>query len=232
MSKSRGNVVNPDAIVEQHGADALRLYEMFMGPLEQSKPWQMAGVEGVSRFLARVWRTIADEDAETPSLNTAVQDADPTGEQDRLIHKTIKAVTEDADRLSFNTAISRMMEFTNAFSSMETRPKSVCERFTLLLAPFAPHLAEELWELLGHRESLAYEPWPSYDESKIAETTVEVPVQINGKVRGRVRVPAGADRDAMTAAAKADGAVAGYLDGKTVVKAIAVPGRLVNFVVK
>ena len=232
MSKSRGNVVNPDAIVEKYGADSLRLYEMFMGPLEQSKPWQMAGVEGVSRFLARVWRTVADEHAEEPALNAAVQDVAPTEEQDRLLHRTVKAVTEDADRMSFNTAISRMMEFTNAFAAMETQPKTLCERFTLLLAPFAPHLAEELWALLGHGESLAHEPWPTFDEGKIAESSVEVPVQINGKVRGRVRVPAGAGSDAMTAAAKADEAVAGYLDGKTVVKAIAVPGRMVNFVVK
>ena len=230
MSKSRGNVVNPDAIVERYGADSLRLYEMFMGPLEQSKPWQMSGVEGVSRFLARAWRTIADEHADDPALNPAVQDVEPTEEQDRLLHKTIRAVTEDADRMSFNTAISRMMEFTNAFSSMEPRPKSACERFVLLLAPFAPHLAEELWSLLGHDDTLAYEPWPAWDEAKIAESSVEVPVQVNGKVRGRVTVPADADRDAMTAAAEAE--VADHLAGKTVVKAIAVPGRMVNFVVK
>ena len=230
MSKSRGNVVNPDAIVEEYGADSLRLYEMFMGPLEQSKPWQMSGVEGVARFLARVWRTIADEDADMPALNPAVREVEPTEEQDRLLHKTIKTVTEDADRMSFNTAISRMMEFTNAFSSEEVRPKSVCERFVLLLAPFAPHLAEELWELLGHGSTLAYEPWPSFDEAKIVESSVEVPVQVNGKVRGRVTVPADADRAAMTAAAEAE--VAGHLEGKTVVKKIAVPGRMVNFVVK
>ncbi|NNJ26625.1 leucine--tRNA ligase [Alienimonas chondri] len=232
MSKSRGNVVNPDSIVAEYGADSLRLYEMFMGPLEQSKPWQMSGVEGVARFLARVWRTIADEQADEPTLNAAVQDVEPTEEQERLLHQTIKAVTNDADRLSFNTAISRMMEFTNAFSSMETRPKSVCEQFTLLLAPFAPHLAEELWSLLGHDESLAYEPWPTWDESKLTESSVEIPVQINGKVRGRVRIPADADRDAMTAAAKADESVQSHLEGKTIVKAIAVPGRMVNFVVK
>ena len=232
MSKSRGNVVNPDSIVAEYGADSLRLYEMFMGPLEQSKPWQMSGVEGVARFLARVWRTIADENADEPALNPAVGDVEPTEEQDRLLHQTIKAVTTDADRLSFNTCISRMMEFTNAFSSMETRPRTTCERFTLLLAPFAPHLAEELWSLLGHAESLAYEPWPTWDEAKLVESSVEVPVQINGKVRGRVRVPADADRDAMTAAARADEAVQSHLEGKTVVKAIAVPGRMVNFVVK
>ncbi|QDT16435.1 leucine--tRNA ligase [Alienimonas californiensis] len=232
MSKSRGNVVNPDAIVADYGADSLRLYEMFMGPLEQSKPWQMSGVEGVARFLARVWRTIADENADEPTLNPAVQEVEPTEEQDRLLHQTIKAVTNDADRLSFNTSISRMMEFTNAFSSMETRPKSVCEQFTLLLAPFAPHLAEELWSLLGHDGSLAYEPWPTWDEAKLVESSVEIPVQVNGKVRGRVRVPADADRDAMTAAAQADEGVRPHLEGKTIVKAIAVPGRMVNFVVK
>ena len=232
MSKSRGNVVNPDSIVAEYGADSLRLYEMFMGPLEQSKPWQMSGVEGVARFLARVWRTIADESADEPALNPTVQEAEPTEEQDRLLHQTIKAVTTDADRLSFNTCISRMMEFTNAFSSMEARPRKTCEQFTLLLAPFAPHLAEELWSLLGHKDSLTYEPWPAWDEAKLVESSVEVPVQINGKVRGRVRVPADADRDAMTAAARADEAVQSHLEGKTVVKAIAVPGRMVNFVVK
>ncbi len=232
MSKSRGNVVNPDSIVAAYGADSLRLYEMFMGPLEQSKPWQMSGVEGVARFLARVWRTIADEQADEPTLNAAVQDVEPTAEQDRLLHQTIKAVTTDADRLSFNTCISRMMEFTNAFSSMETRPRSMCEQFTLLLAPFAPHLAEEVWSLLGHADSLAYEPWPIHDEAKLTESSVEVPVQINGKVRGRIRVPADADRDAMTAAAKADAGVQTHLAGKSIVKAIAVPGRMVNFVVK
>ena len=230
MSKSRGNVVNPDAIVTEYGADSLRLYEMFMGPLEQSKPWQMSGVEGVARFLARVWRSIADEDADEPALNPAVRDVEPTEEQARLLHKTIKAVTEDADRLSFNTAISRMMEFSNALASMEVRPKRLCERFALLLAPFAPHLAEELWELLGRAGSLAHEPWPAWDEAKIAESSVEVPVQVNGKVRGRVRVPADATKDALIAAAEAE--VASHLAGKTVVKTIAVPGRMVNFVVK
>ena len=232
MSKSRGNVVNPDDIVAEYGADSLRLYEMFMGPLEQMKPWQTSGVEGVSRFLARVWRIIADEESDEVRLNLAVKDVEPTEEQDRLIHKTVKAVTEDLERLSFNTAVSRMMEFANAFQSEAVRPKSVCERFTLVLAPFAPHLAEELWSLLGHGDSLAYAPWPAFDEAKIAEISVEIPVQVNGKVRGRVTVPADAGRDAMTAAARADDSIAGHLAGKTVVKAIAVPGRMVNFVVK
>lgn len=232
MSKSRGNVINPDDIVKDYGADSLRLYEMFMGPLEATKPWQMSGVEGVYRFLGKVWRAIADENADEIRLNPAVRDASPTEAQERLLHKTIKGVTEDVEKLSFNTAIAKMMEFINAFASDEVRPKSVCEPFVLILSPFAPHLAEELWELLGHRETLAYEPWPSFDEAKIAEATVEVPVQVNGKLRGRVRVAADADPAAMEAAARADAGVAPHVEGKSVVKVVAVPGRMVNFVVK
>ena len=232
MSKSRGNVINPDDIVQDYGADALRLYEMFMGPLEATKPWQMAGVEGVYRFLARVWRTIADESSDSIKLNPAVQEAAPTEAQERLLHRTIKAVSEDIDRLSFNTAISRMMEFINGFSGDEVRPRSVCEPFVLILSPFAPHLAEELWELLGHRKSLAYAAWPDYDEAKIAEASVEVPVQVNGKLRAKVRVSADADAAGLEAAARADATVAGHLEGKSVVKVIAVPGRMINFVVK
>ncbi|MCB1071457.1 MAG: class I tRNA ligase family protein, partial [Kiritimatiellae bacterium] len=144
MSKSRGNVINPDDVVRDYGADSLRLYEMFMGPLEQVKPWSMKGVEGVYRFLGRVWRMIIDDRAEEVTLNAAVSDADATDDQLRTLHKTIKAVTDDINRLSFNTAISRMMEFTNFMSSEDARPKSVLEPFVLLLSPFAPHIAEEL----------------------------------------------------------------------------------------
>ena len=232
MSKSRGNVVNPDDIVRDYGADALRLYEMFMGPLEATKPWQMAGVEGVSRFLARVWRTMADEQADAVRLNPAVQEAEPTEAQERLLHRTIKAVTDDIARLSFNTAISRMMEFTNAFSGDSVRPRRICEPFVLILAPFAPHLAEELWELLGHGDSLAYAPWPAFDEAKISEATIEIPVQVNGKLRAKVRVAADADAAVLEATARGDAAISGHLQGKQVVKVIAVPGRMVNFVVK
>ncbi len=232
MSKSRGNVINPDDVVRDYGADSLRLYEMFMGPLEATKPWQMTGVEGVSRFLARVWRTITDEAADDVRLHPAVQDVPPTEEHERLLHKTIKAVNSDIESLSFNTAISRMMEFINALSSSDVRPKSICEPFVLILSPFAPHLAEELWQILGHDESLAHEPWPAFDESKIAEATVEVPVQINGKLRSRVRIAADADAAAMEAATREDATVAAYLEGKRVMKVIAVPGRMVNFVVK
>ncbi len=232
MSKSRGNVVNPDEVVAGYGADALRLYEMFMGPLEQMKPWSMKGVEGVARFLGRVWRMIVDERSDEIQLAEAVQDVEPDEEQERVLHKTIKAVTEDIEKLSFNTAISRMMEFTNALSPAEPRPKSVLEPFVLLLSPFAPHLAEELWEILGREQTLAYEPWPSFDESKIAEDTVEIPVQVNGKLRGKVQVPADADQATIQKTAEADETIAGYVEGKTVVKVVVVPGRLVNFVVK
>ena len=232
MSKSRGNVINPDDVVDAYGADSLRLYEMFMGPLEQVKPWSMKGVEGVYRFLARVWRMITDEDADEIRLHPTVQDAALNEDQERVLHKTIKAVTEDIEKLSFNTAISRMMEFTNEFSPQEVRPKSAMETLTLLLSPFAPHLAEELWQLLGHDNTLTFEPWPTFDESKIAEAEVEVPVQVNGKLKAKVRVPAGADNVTIEGAAKQNSTVAGHLEGKTIVKVVVVPGRLVNFVVK
>ena len=232
MSKSRGNVINPDDVVKQYGADSLRLYEMFMGPLEQVKPWSMNGVEGVYRFLGRVWRMIVDQRADELQLHAAVQDVEPTADQLRTLHKTIKAVTQDVERLSFNTAISRMMEFTNEFGALEKRPRSALSDFILLLAPFAPHIAEELWELLGNETTLAYTPWPQFDESFIVESEVEIPVQVNGKVRGKVKVPVNADQPTMQAAAEADETVQKFMEGKNVVKVIVVPGRMVNFVVK
>ncbi len=232
MSKSRGNVVNPDDVVSQYGADSLRLYEMFMGPLEQVKPWQMSGVEGVYRFLGRVWRMIVDERADNVTLNAAVQDVALTDEQQRVLHKTIKAVTEDIDKLSFNTAISRMMEFTNVFTQEDVRPQFAMEQLVLLLSPFAPHMAEELWEVLGHAETLAYHPWPEHDESLLIENEVEIPVQINGKLRAKIRVPVDAKPQAMQEIAEASDDVQKQLAGKPVVKDIAVPGRKVNYVVK
>jgi len=230
MSKSRGNVVNPDEIVREYGADSLRLYEMFMGPLEATKPWSMAGVNGVRGFLDRVWRLIADEKAESLQLNPAVQDVSPADEQMRVLHKTIKAVTHDVTTLGFNTAIARMMEFVNFFTRESTRPKSVMEQFVLLLSPFAPHIAEELWQLLGHAQTLAYEPWPEYDESLTVDATIEIPVQILGKVRTKIQVPAETSPADLLAIAKV--AAAHWIEGKQVVKEIVVPGRLVNLVVK
>jgi leucyl-tRNA synthetase len=232
MSKSRGNVVNPDDIVREYGADALRMYEMFMGPLEATKPWSMEGVSGVRGFLDRAWRMLVDERADATILHSAVQDVPCTEEQLRVLHRTIKAVTEDIEKLSFNTAIARMMEFTNYFTRQEVRPRAAMEPFVLLLSPFAPHIAEELWQVLGHARTLAYEPWPPFDEALLQEATVEIPVQLNGKVRARITVPAGTPATQIEAAAKADPRVAGLLQGKTIVKCVVVAGRLVNFVVK
>lgn len=232
MSKSRGNVINPDVVVEQYGADALRMYEMFMGPLEATKPWSMSGVDGVGRFLGRVWRLIIDERQEEVTLSEAVTDETPDEDQLRILHKTIKAVSEDIEKLSFNTAISRMMEFTNAMGPLKTRSKSVLSDFVLLLSPFAPHIAEELWSVLGHTESLAYQPWPKFDEALLQESVVEIPVQVNGKLRSKVSVAADADQATMQQTAEQDETIAQYLEGKTIVKAIVIPGRLINFVVK
>jgi leucyl-tRNA synthetase len=232
MSKSRGNVINPDAIVAEYGADSLRLYEMFMGPLEASKPWSMQGVNGVFSFLNRVWRLVIDERAEAMTLNVAIVDRAPSAEENRVLHQTIQTVTRDIAALAFNTAISRMMEFTNFFTTASERPRVVMEKFVLLLSPFAPHIAEELWRALGHRESLAHEPWPEFDAELAKEDTIEVPVQINGKVRSKISVLAETDQVGLEEAARADERIAELLSGKQIVKAIVVPGRLVNFVVK
>ncbi len=232
MSKSRGNVINPDDVVSEYGADALRLYEMFMGPLEQVKPWSMEGVNGVYNFLGRVWRMIVDDNAEAMTLQEAVSDEAPTDEQNRVLHKTIMAVTNDVAKLSFNTAIARMMEFTNFFTKQQRRPRVALEQLLLLLAPFAPHIAEELWLALGHKKSLAYEPWPQYDEALLVEDSIEIPVQIKGKVRSKVTVPAEADQATVEKLAREDTRIAEILDGKEIVKTIVVPGRLVNFVTK
>jgi leucyl-tRNA synthetase len=232
MSKSRGNVVNPDVVVDEYGADSLRLYEMFMGPLEATKPWSMAGVKGVNGFLKRVWRLLVDENAEELTLNPAVKDVEPSEEALRVLHKTIKSVSDDVEGMDFNTAISRMMEFVNHFTKQSERPKSTMESFVLLLSPFAPHLGEEMWQLLGHDETLAYQPWPEFNEDFVKESTVEIPVQINGKVRTKINVPADANKDDLLEIAKSNDRVLELIDGKTVVQEIAVPGRMVNLVVK
>jgi leucyl-tRNA synthetase len=232
MSKSRGNVVNPDRVVAEYGADALRLYEMFMGPLEATKPWSMDGVSGVRGFLGRVWRLVVDEEADELSLHPALQDVPPTEEQNRLLHRTIRQVTHDLGRMQFNTAIARLMEFTNFFTRESCRPRSAMERFVLLLAPFAPHIAEELWQALGHERSLAYEAWPEWDEAAVRESRVDVVVQINGKVRGKVNVAADATEDEIQAAARADERISRLLAGHEVIKVIVAAGKLVSFVVR
>jgi leucyl-tRNA synthetase len=232
MSKSRGNVVNPDDVVAEYGADSLRLYEMFMGPLEATKPWSMRGVDGVYRFLGRVWRLFIDDRAESVRLNESVQDVPPDPETLRQLHRTIQRVTDDLDGMRFNTAIAAMMEFTNHLTPLAVRPRSVLEPFVLLLSPFAPHIAEELWRAMGHGQTLAYQPWPPYDPALIRTEEVEVPVQLNGKVKARLMVPSGLDAKALEQAVLADEQVKELLAGKTVRRVIVPPrGGLVNIVV-
>jgi len=230
MSKSRGNVVNPDDVIGEYGADALRLYEMFMGPLEQVKPWSTSDVDGVFRFLNRVWRLTIDEDS--GDVRDAVRDLDPSADQLRVLHQTIKKVTEDIEDLSFNTAIASMMEFVNAANKWDAVPRSTIEPFVKLLSPFAPHVAEELWERLGHAESIAYADWPAFDEEKIKKDVVEMAVQVNGTVRATIAVGAEAGEEEVLATARADTNVQRYLDEGNVKREIYVPGRIVNFVVQ
>lgn len=232
MSKSRGNVVNPDHIVRDYGADSLRLYEMFMGPLEATKPWSMQGVGGVRNFLDRVWRMIVDFKSEQTVLSPAVVDQPCDADQARMLHRTIRAVTEDTQSLGFNTAIARMMEFVNFFTRQEQRPREAMESFVLLLSPYAPHIAEELWHVLGHQQTLAYEPWPAWDAAALVESVLEIPVQVNGKLRAKIQVPADATQESMLQTALANDKVQAAIEGKEIVKTIVVPGRMVNLAVK
>ena len=230
MSKSRGNVVNPDEVVEAYGADAFRLYEMFMGPLEQVKPWNTRGVEGTHRFLNRVWRLLTDEQ-DGGGLRSAIGDDEPTDEQLRALHQTIAKVTEDIEGLRFNTAIAALMEFTNTANKWDFLPRDLVEKLVLVLAPLAPHLAEELWERLGHSESLALAAWPEADERYLKNDTIEVAVQVNGKMRGRISIPAEATEEQVISIAKSDENVARHLFDKELKRSIYVRGRIVNFVV-
>jgi leucyl-tRNA synthetase len=229
MSKSRYNVVNPDDVVKDHGADSMRLYEMFMGPLDRDKPWTDEGVQGVHRFLKRVWALYIQEDS---ALSSKIVDSGGDEAAVKLLHATIKAVTNDLENMLFNTAIARMMEFVNGVSKLASVDKAVLEQFALVLSPFAPHLAEELWQRMGHGDTLAYAPWPQHDESLLVEDSVEIPVQVLGKLRSRITVPADADKDTVLAAAKADPKVQAHLEGKNIVKEIFVPGKMVNLIAK
>jgi len=231
MSKSRGNVVNPDGIIARYGADAFRLYEMFLGPLEQVKPWNTRGVEGMSRFLNRTWRLIAGADADEAGNAPPLANAAPTREEQRLVHQTIAKVTEDIEAMRFNTAISALMELTNAMYKWPQVPRASVETLVLLLAPLAPHLAEELWQRLGHKRSLAYHAWPVADPALLKADVLEIPVQVNGKVRGKISVPAEAQEAEVIEIAKADQNVGKHLAGQSVKRAIYVRGRIVNFVV-
>ncbi|RSK28236.1 leucine--tRNA ligase [Bacillus sp. HMF5848] len=227
MSKSKGNVVNPDDIVESHGADTLRLYEMFMGPLDASIAWSTNGLDGSRRFLDRIWRLLIDDNG---SLTSKITENDDSGTLERVYHQTVKKVTEDFEGLRFNTAISQMMVFINDAYKAETLPKSYIEGIVKLLAPICPHIAEELWSKLGHEDGIAYEAWPAYDEAKLVENEIEIVVQVNGKVKAKLQVPAEASREQLEEIAMADLKVKEQIEGKTVRKVIAVPGKLVNIV--
>lgn len=226
MSKSKGNVVNPDEIVESHGADTLRLYEMFMGPLDASIAWSTKGLDGARRFIDRVWRLLMDDNGE---LSNKVQESDDKT-LERVYHQTVKKVTEDYEALRFNTAISQLMVFINDAYKVDVLPKQYVEGIVKLLAPICPHVTEELWNKLGYEETISYEAWPAFDEAKLVDDEVEIVVQVNGKVRAKLNVPAEASREQLQDIAMANENVQEQIEGKTVRKVIAVPGKLVNIV--
>ncbi|WP_302046395.1 leucine--tRNA ligase, partial [Leuconostoc lactis] len=227
MSKSKGNVVNPDDIVAEFGADTLRVYEMFMGPLTQSKPWSEEGITGSRRWLDRVWRLLIDDDGQLRDRVTTVN----SGELDKIYHQAVKKVTEDLENMRFNTAISQMMVFVNEAYKANSLFLDYMTGFVQLLAPFAPHLSEELWVRLGQEASISYVAWPTYDPAQLVEDTVEIIFQVNGKVRGKATVARDIDQDGMIAAAKADDNVQKFIADKTIRKVIAIPGKFVNIVV-
>ena len=221
MSKSRGNVVNPDVLIKSHGADSLRLYEMFMGPLEAVKPWQTSGIEGMRRFLDRAWNV----------CTTNVDDSAADEVTKKLLHKTVKKVGEDIEALRFNTAISAMMILTRHLGSLSKVPREAARTLALILSPFAPHIGEELWEKLGGRVSLAYEEWPAFDPALVKDDVIEIGVQVNGKARASIQIPAEADEETAKTIALADAKVKAFTDGKTLKKVIFVKGRILNLIV-
>ena len=229
MSKSRGNVVNPDDVVAEYGADTLRMYEMFMGPLDASIAWSDKGLEGSRKFLDRIWRLIVTEDHQ---LQANITQTEPSKEFAKVYHQTVKKVTEDIEHMHFNTAISQLMVFINDAYKQEQLPKAYVEGFVQLLAPFAPHIGEELWQILGHDESLTYVPWPTYDEQALVENEIEVIFQVNGKLRAKEKVAVGLAKEELEKIALEHDKVQPFIADKTIVKVIIVPNKLVNIVVK
>jgi leucyl-tRNA synthetase len=225
MSKSRGNVINPDIVVEKYGADTLRVYEMFMGPLERDKPWSTTAIEGTFRFLQRVWRVMIDDQEKL-----LVADIEPSQEDLRITHKTIKKVTEDIENFRFNTAISQMMIFINHMTKLEVRPRSCLKPFVQLLNPFVPHLAEELWERLGETSLLTFEPWPAFDLALAKDDLVTIAIQVMGKTRGTIEVLPGTEQSVIELEAHKLTPVANQLQGKTIKKVIFVKDKILNFV--
>ncbi len=234
MSKSLRNVINPDEVLSEYGADTMRLYEAFMGPVTASAPWNPRDLPGVHRFLQRTWRVfVPQEDDGDPIYASLLTNADGSDELERALHRCIEKVGSDLEQMGNNTAIAAMMEFINEVTKREGVgfSRSQAERFCILLEPFAPHLAEELWDRLGHNESLAYQPWPEFDAAMLVAESIEIPVQVNGKLRAKAFVPAGQEKDRAVLEAAAREAAAEQLEGVEIKKVVAVPGRLVNFVV-
>jgi leucyl-tRNA synthetase len=235
MSKSRYNVVNPDDMCRDFGADAMRIYELSMGPVEDGVEWETSGVSGARRLLDRVWRLliVQNEDTGVETLGTKVRDDAPSDnkELERALHAVIKKVTHSVTDMRFNTSIAEMNTFVNEATKATVIPRSWFEAFVKILSPFAPHVCEEIWQRLGHTTTIAYEPWPAYDEAKLARDTLKIAVQVMGKLRSEIEVPADATQEAILAAAKADEKVQGFLAGKEIKREVYVKGRLVNLVV-
>ena len=228
MSKSRGNVISPSVVIDRYGADTLRLYLMFLGPLEAMKPWSSKGIEGVYRFLKKVWRESIGRDG---SLNSKIQDGiEDRKETEKLLNETIKKVTEDTENIRLNTAISSMMIFANHMQSSESISLSAAKRFLQLLAPYAPHIAEELWNRMGETESITLAPWPTVDESKLVSDEVKIIFQVNGKMRGQTMVSQSATQEDILEIARQEPRVQAQIDGKTIRKIIFVPGKILNIV--
>jgi leucyl-tRNA synthetase len=230
MSKARGNVVNPDDIVRDYGADCFRLYEMYMGPLEDAKPWNTRDIIGMARFLNAVWKNLVGDDEE--NLKSEISDSEIPDSLDRQMNRAIKKVGEDIEGLRFNTGIAELIELKNEMVKLDAIPRRLAENFVLMLAPFAPHICEEIWQRLGHDSSLARHPWPKFDPAKLQETNIELPVQVNGKLRDKIVVPADADEATILQTAESAEKVRPWLEGKTILKRLYVPKKLVNFVVK
>jgi leucyl-tRNA synthetase len=228
MGKSLKNGVTPDDVIGSYGADALRLYEMFLGPLDQDRPWETEAITGIARFLQRVWRSVVDEETGDARVSEEVAPEDLR----RATHRTVAAVRDDIEGLRFNTAIAKLMELSHGLASEDAgAPREIAEMVVLALAPFAPHMSEELWERLGHSESLVWAPYPEADPELLVLDTSSVAVQVNGKLRGVVEVPVGAEQSVVEEAARAEERVASALSEKAVRRVIYVPERLINFVV-
>jgi leucyl-tRNA synthetase len=226
MSKSKYNVVNPDAIIEKYGADTLRMYEMFLGPLEQSKPWDTSGIEGVYKFFRKLWKLFYDE-----SGNLLVKDESPSQDELRILHRTIKKIKQDIENFSFNTSVSAFMICVNELSEQKCHKKAILEPLAIILSPFAPHIAEELWEILGNKETVVNATFPDFNETYLEISSFNYPVSFNGKVRFTLELPADISKDEAEKTALSDSRISNYTQGKEIRKIIFVPGKIINIVV-